>query len=165
MIIYMCTHTANRSDNCTYLDARLTFRSAESTGLVEICNEQGQWSVVCADNGVPPTTANVICNQLSFDRNFVNPSQVPLLNVGRPLTFTLASNLLCNGNESTLTSCFSEPIQLPSSSPGRQKRRIAPEELPSICGFQAQIQCGGEYTHVHSSYHSTPPLSLFSNLC
>ena len=129
----ICTHahfTVSPSDNCAYLDARLTFRSAESTGLVEICNEQGQWSVACADNGIPPSAAKVICTQLGFDGNFANLSTVPLssLNVGRPLTF---SNLECSGNESTLTTCVSEvPVQPPTSGPG--------------CSFQTRIQCGGE---------------------
>lgn len=134
---------------CSYLDARLTFRSAESAGILEICNERGQWSVACADNPLSSLSSiTVVCNQLQlgFVRSFVRYLRVPTMPVltgGRPFTNVLES-LACTERESNLTTCPREPVE---PSPGRRKRIT--DGLPSVCRQLTQISCGGEHVAFH----------------
>ena len=130
------TDTDFPASGCNYLDARLTFRSAESTGLLEICNEEGQWSVACGSSLIPLENVMVICNQLGFDPNFIRVDTFQSNPVLRPITFA-ASNLVCGGNESNLTSCLLTEPQDPN--PGFQKRLAEPLTCSSL-----EIQCGGK---------------------
>ena len=137
------------ASGCNHLDSRLTFRRANSTGHLEICNEVGQWSVVCGNSQISVNNIRVICNQLGFDPNFVRSNNLPqstaVLNVGRP---TISTQLiLCRGNESNLTAC---PQLIPDNFPGSPGKRQAVEPiLPVACG-SLEIQCGGEYIKPHA---------------
>ena len=133
------------ASGCEFLDARLTFRRAQSTGLLEICNQRGQWSVVCGNNAlIPENNIMVVCSQLGFDPNFVRSVSIPstsVLNVNRPTSFSVISNSLCGGNESNLTACL-RIIEVPSSNPGFNKR-LAPISDFLTCS-SLEVQCGGK---------------------
>ena len=132
------------ASDCNYLDARLTFRRAKSTGHLEICNREGQWSVVCGSSLISVDNVRVICNQLGFDPNFVISNNLPqstsVLNIGRPI-INVISGLGCRGNESNLTAC--PRIKVPSSVPGTFQKRLAAEPVPITCS-SLEIQCGGK---------------------
>ena len=125
--------------DCKYLDARLTFRRVNSTGHLEICNEVGQWSVVCGSSQISEENARVVCNQLGFDPNFVLSNSLPqstlVLNVGRPVT-SVISALECTGNELNLTACPQTDVSV----------EPAPEPCSSL-----EIQCGGKHISVSHS--------------
>ncbi len=149
-ILYHSFANTDRPRSCIYLDTRLTFRSADSTGVLEVCNELGQWSTVCADGGLSISDALVACNQLGFDPNFPpNMENVPLnpapSNGGQPVSFIFAGNGLgCRGNEQNLTSCPgasgmpTEPPPLPI-----RRKRVAPIGEPLACGSVSRIGCSG----------------------
>ena len=144
-------HT-DRPRSCTYLNTRLTFRSADSTGILEVCDELGQWSRVCADGGISIGDAIVACNQLGFDPGFPpNMDSVPLntnpaLSDGsQPVSFRFAGNGLgCQGTEQNLMSCpgASMPTE-PPPLPIRRKRQGG-EPLPLTCGSLSRIGCSGK---------------------
>ena len=133
-----------RVDGCTYLDVRLTFRRAESTGLLEICSEGGRWSVVCGSAPMPQNNIMVACNQLGFDPNFARSFNLNLtspLSIGRPVSSTI-SDLMCRGNESALTGCPKlQPIKTPDKT--SFTKRLAEDEDPPTCSL-LEIQCGGK---------------------
>ena len=138
LIVYFTDFPAT---GCNYLDARLTFRRATSTGHLEICNEVGQWSVVCGNSQISVDNVRVICNQLGFDPNFVRSNNLPqstsVLNLGRPITSILSAQIFCSGNESNLIDC-----DILDSLPGSPGKRQA--ILPVTCS-SLELQCGGEY--------------------
>lgn len=137
-------------NGCKYLDVRLTFRSAESAGILEICNEQRQWSVACADNPLSRlSTITVVCSQLQvgFVRGFVQYFRVPstpILTGGRPFTNILQS-LACTERESNLTTC-------PPGEPVEPRTKRITDGLPSVCSQLTQIRCGGEHMAFHIMY-------------
>ena len=148
-ITHTHTHT-DRPSSCTYLDTRLTFRSADSTGILEVCDELGQWSTVCADGGVALGDAFVACNQLGFDSSFPpNVDSIPInpavISGNQPVSFVLVGNGLgCQGTERNLTSCpgasmTTEPPPLPI-----RRKRIVQVGEPSACGSVARIGCSGK---------------------
>ena len=141
----MFTFTDFPATGCNFLDARLTFRRANSTGHLEICNEFGQWSVVCGSSQISVNNVRVICNQLGFDPNFVRSNNLPqstsVLNVGRPITFILSAQIFCSGNESDLTDC-----DILDSLPGSPGKRQAIEPISPVAQCSSlELQCGGEY--------------------
>ena len=125
------------ASGCNYLDARLTFRRATSTGHLEICDEVGQWSVVCGNSQISVDNVRVICNQLGFDPNFVQSNNLPdstsVLNIGRPITPVILA-LECTGSESSLTTC--------------PQNDITGEPLAKLCS-SLEIQCGGKFQNVN----------------
>ena len=119
---HTCTHYLGRpSNSCSHLDARLTFRIADSMGILQVCNAEGQWSTECAQS-INPTTASIACNQLGFDGDF-DLERLPIdqiLTSGGPVSFQLSRNvlLICSGSEHNLSSCIIvEPM-----TPARRKR-------------------------------------------
>lgn len=126
--------------NCVSLAPRLVFRQADSTGYLEVCNDQLVWSLACADNNITHATIMVACSQLGFDRNFVQSfparaSTVPYVVDGRPFTSVLTSrDINCRGDESRLQNC---------QTPSRLKRIAEPDEEPQ-CSSVLYVQCGGE---------------------
>ena len=132
------TFTDFPATGCNFLDARLTFRRANSTGHLEICNEVGQWSVVCGSSQISVDNVRVICNQLGFDPDFVRSNNLPqstsVLNVDRPITLILSAQISCSGNESDLIDC-----DILDSVPGKRQAI-----LPVTCS-SLELQCGGEY--------------------
>ena len=156
MHIHMLIHTyihvhTDRPSSCTYLDTRLTFRSADSTGILEVCNEQGQWSVVCADSSIASGDSRVACNQLGFDPNLSpNVNRVPInpavSDANQPFSFIFRGNgLSCFGMEQNLTSCAGAtvPTTQPPPLPIRRKRVVVE---PLACGTVARIGCAGKNT-------------------
>ena len=146
VIIDIIKLTDSPISDCNYLNARLTFRRANSTGQLEICNREGQWSVVCGSSLIPVNNLRVICSQLGFDPGFVQSNNLPqstsVLNIGRPIT-SIISGLACRGNESDLTAC--PRIEVPSNISGNFSKRQAVEPLPVTCS-SLEIQCGGKRT-------------------
>lgn len=152
--------TAYPSEGCSYLDARLSFRRANSIGYLEICDDEGQWSFVCADNTISTRTAMVVCRQLGFDPTLVrrvraSTSVLPPPSEERLFSFDLTSNgFSCSGNEMNLTSCVVE--QETDNAENRKRRNllhnaIDPSDSLSGCNSLTEIQCGGE--HVDLYYH------------
>ena len=139
--------TDRPSSSCTFLDTRLTFRSADSTGFMEVCDELGQWSTVCGD-GLAPGNAFTACNQLGFDPTFPpNLNIIPLnppVNDGSQPTSLLFSEtgLRCLGTEQNLTSCLGASITTtePPPLPIRRKRIVGE---PLACSTAARIGCSG----------------------
>ena len=132
------------------MDARLVYRSAESTGILEVCNELGEWSIVCADVGVSPDGAGVACSQLGYG----DLSLAPYISVeqfnrdlndgSRPTNFLLSeTGLFCFGNESHLSECQVPPQEPTPTPPGVRRKRIV-EPLPPQCGTVARIGCNCE---------------------
>ena len=146
--IYAHTRHTDRPSSCTYLDTRLTFRSADSTGILEVCDELGQWSTVCADGGVAFGDASVACNQLGFDSSFpANVGSIPVnpavISGSQPVSFIFAGNGLgCQGTEPNLTSCPGASMTTkPPPLPIRRKRIVGE---PLVCGSVARIGCSGK---------------------
>ena len=137
---------------CSYLDARLSFRRANSTGYLEICDEEGQWGLACAiANDIISRDTEmtmVICRQLGFNSSVVRSVSISAQELPtteeRQFTFALTSGgLSCRGNETNLTSC-SQQSDEPLAG-GRKKRVIDDStERPSVCSSFTEIQCGGE---------------------
>ena len=133
---------------CTHLSARLTFRSADSTGLVEVCN-RNIWSVACADAfGI--NEARVICRQLGFNSTYVNYTQlqhVQIINsieiqgelVPVDLVPIFDEFVGCLGNEASLAECQGRILTVT-----RRKRGLSLEVQPT-CQYRAGVQCGGIY--------------------
>ena len=157
-------HT-DRPRSCTYLDTRLTFRSADSTGILEVCDELGQWSRVCADGSILISDAFVACNQLGFDPSFPpNIDIVPLTtnpalsDGGQPVSFRFVENSLgCLGTEQNLTSC--PGVSMPTEPPPipLRRRRQAGEPLPLTCGSLVRIGCSGKkyyLKYMHACMHA-----------
>ena len=147
--------TAYPSEGCSYLDVRLSFRRANSTGYLEICDEEGQWSFVCADNTTSTTTAMVVCRQLGFDPTLVRSvsaltSVLPQTSEERLFSFDLTSNgFSCSGNEINLTSCLVE--RETDNVEGRKRRNLLhnADESLSGCNSLTEIQCGGEHIDLY----------------
>ena len=111
------------------MDVRLTFRSAASSGLLEICDENENWSSACS-SVVNENNAAVICRQLGFSsRNYYIGSAALIVTDQRPIKDELPS---CQGREESLQDC------LFSITP--RTKRLASE----ICRFQAELRCGGK---------------------
>lgn len=131
-LIHTCT--GYETDDCSYLDVRLTFRTAISSGLVEICNEERNWSIACS-NAFSENEATIICRQLDFNHRYINSftDSVPLiLNEQKPRTGEVPR---CKGIETSLAECqFSNQAR---------KRRGVENTEPNACNFQAGLQCGG----------------------
>ena len=146
--------TAYPSEGCSYLDARLSFRRANSTGYLEICDEEGLWSFVCADNTTSTTTAMVVCRQLGFDPTLVRSvraltSVLPQTSEERLFSFDLTSNgFSCSGNEMNLTSCL---VEQETDNVDRKRRNLLQDavESPSVCNSLTEIQCGGEHVDLY----------------
>ena len=144
-------HT-DRPRSCTYLDTRLTFRSAESTGILEVCNELGQWSRVCADGSISINDTSVACNQLGFDPSFPpNIDIVPLTtnpalsDGGQPVSFRFAENSLgCQGSEQNLMSCPGASMPTEPPPPLIRRKRQGGLPLPLMCGSLIRIGCSGK---------------------
>lgn len=140
------------SSGCTYLDVRLTFRSADSSGILEVCNQRRQWSIACADNQVSQSIAMVACNQLGYNSNFVRSTRIAstsasIVNNGRPSIFLENINgLACTGNETSLANCLNAVPVEPSPPPlGRRKRIADDDESPLVCNLVTRLQCGGKW--------------------
>ena len=129
-------HFAAHGSSCSHLDARLVFRTANSSGLVEICNEEGNWSISCT-NIIGENEANVICRQLGFIQGFTNYFRVGVSQTDeRPMFF--GTSLSCSGNETSLSDCLASPSPTPGiPMEGRRKRGI------SSCFLQVRLWCGG----------------------
>ena len=123
------TEYETENSNCSYLDVRLTFRSANSSGLVEICNDEGVWSIACRET-LDEDEKAVLCRQLGFStptnsfREFI-PSQ---LSETRP---KFKENLICSSEEKSLVEC-----QFHQAREGR--------EVSTTCNYQAGVYCGGD---------------------
>ena len=155
-------HTdVDRPRSCTYLDTRLTFRSANSTGILEVCNELGQWSRVCADGSISISDVSVACNQLGFDpsplpnidivRLSLNPA---LSNGGQLVSFRFSENSLgCQGSEQNLMSC--PGASMPTEPPPPLIRRKRQGGLPLTCGSLVRIGCPGKecLKYMHACMH------------
>ena len=116
--------------NCSYLDVRLTFRTAASSGLVEVCNENHTWSIACSDV-ISEDEVGVICRQLGFNGLFVNQFTKRIITDDKPRFSELARE--CIGNETTLLDCR-EWQEL-----GDEARDI----LDPPCDVQSGVLCGG----------------------
>ena len=134
---------------CSYLDARLSFRRANSTGYLEICSEEGQWGLACTnDVGISRDTAIVICRQLGFNssvvRSFrISVTELPMSGESQ-FTFALTSgSFSCRGNETNLMTCQQSDVL-----GGRKRRGI--DIRPSVCRTFTEIQCGGEQAHSYN---------------
>ena len=146
------------------LDVRLTFRTTTSSGLVEICNELGNWSIVCS-NKIREVEPIVICKQLGFSTQLTN-----YFTESVPLTLSNHRSRLnevpkCNGSESSLHEC--------QSSDQFRARRGLVSEGSNTCDSQVGLQCGGiylrdllqQYVHYCSaccSSTSVPPQIYFN---
>ena len=141
------THVDYPTTGCSPFDARLIYRRAESTGILEVCNQLGQWSIVCADGSVLPDGAMVACTQLGYMdaiRPYINTEPFnPNLNDGsREITDLLSeTGLFCFGNESHLSEC-----RLPPQEPGPTQPGIEPVSCSSV----ARIGCNSELLHTHT---------------
>ena len=151
--MYICgtiLHFAARGSSCSHLDARLVFRTADSSGLVEICNEEGNWSISCTDI-IGVNEAKVICRQLGFTPGFTNYLSVRVSQTDeRPMFF--GTSLSCSGNETSLSGCLASPSPTPGIPVGGRRKRRS-----SFCFSQVRLRCGGIYgiskLHVLVSVH------------
>jgi hypothetical protein len=112
--------------NCSYLDVRLTFRTAASSGLVEVCNENNTWSIACS-NTISEDEIGVICRQLGFNGADVNQFTKRLIRDEKPRLSEFTRE--CIGNETTLLDCRD----------GGEVRSVS--DPP--CDVQAGVLCGG----------------------
>ena len=103
---------------------------APSSGIVEICNEEGTWSIACAES-TDEGEANVICRQLGYMSGITNyfTQSVSLLDTRQKFT----GQLNCSGNEASLHNCVTSPTMIP----------IVRRSVP-LCNAQAYLQCGGK---------------------
>ena len=120
----------------------------------------GQWSVVCGNSLVSVDNIRVVCNQLGFDPDFVRSNNLPqstsVLNVGRPVTSVISTQLRCRRNDSDLTACPRGPVEVPDSLPGSPGKRQAVEPLlpdSQLPCSSLEIQCGGKYRQAIHTYN------------
>ena len=118
---------------------RLAFRSAKSSGLIEICNAQGIWSIACRDT-FDKLDESVLCRQLGFTTptNSFQELIPSHLNKSRQ---KFNENLNCLSGENSFIEC-----QLNQA---RERR----EKLSVLCGYQAGVQCGGIYLYLANSHN------------
>ena len=149
---------------CSYLDARLSFRGANSTGFLEMGDEEGQWGrastndaencqqdqrelgLTTNDDVISRDTVMVICRQLGFNSSVVQSFSISVISLSTIIgdTFTLISvGLSCSGNETNLTSCQHVQSDVPPNE-DRKRRGIRVPVQPSVCNTLTEIQCGGE---------------------
>ena len=126
------------NSNCSYLDVRLTLRSATSSGLVEICNEDGNWSVACS-NVIDEDEASIICRQVGFNSGFTKQFTERILDEDeRPRINEIPA---CIGDEISLLECKNRSS---TQSEGRKRRGVnIGTERNNTCDLQAGLLCGG----------------------
>ena len=127
--------TEYETATCSHLDVRLTFRNASSSGLVEICNKEGMWSIVTTSI-LSNNEKTVICRQLGFmnifDSNSFTERISECLSDQRE---KFDEFLRCNGDEDSLDECL-PLIDL------RKKRGLVDVET-SLSNLQVGLRCGG----------------------
>lgn len=118
-------NAAHENGSCLHLKTRLVFRTAPSSGIVEICNEEGTWSIACSEL-IDEDEANVICRQLGYTSGITSyfARNVSLLNARQKFT----GQLKCSGNEASLHNCVTSPTN---------------DSVP-LCNAQVYLQCGGK---------------------
>ena len=79
---------------------RLVGSTSNLEGRVEVFSNQ-QWSTVC-DDGWDNTDAGVVCRQLGFGSS---GTAIRSVGFGQGSGSIWLNNIICIGNESTLTSC------------------------------------------------------------
>ena len=140
-------HAGFERHGCSNLDVRLTFRSARSSGLVEICNEN-TWSIACS-SAFKENETQVICRQLGFNANFTNYfTEIVASNIESDMETSDVRDVViprfnkfadCSGSEKTLAEC--QTIQGQDSD--LHNRRGLNDNLDLSCIHQAAVQCGG----------------------
>lgn len=127
--------TEYETANCSYLDVRLTFRNAISSGLVEICNMEGMWSIATT-NMLNTNEKTVICRQLGFMNFFDSNSFTERISEHLSNQREKFDEFLhCNGNENSLDEC--PLIDL------RKKRGLVTVDT-SLSNLQVGLTCGGK---------------------
>ena len=112
------------------MDVRLTFRTAASSGLVEVCNENHTWSIACS-NVISEDEVGIICRQLGFNGLFVNQFTKRIITDDKPRFSEFARE--CIGNETTLLDC-------------REWQELGDEDiLDPPCDVQSGVLCGGNF--------------------
>ena len=86
--------------HCIGVAVRLVGGSSYNEGRVEV-NYNGEWNTVC-DDGWDATDAGVVCRQLGFGSS---GTAIGSAGFGQGSGSVWLDNVMCTGNESTLTSC------------------------------------------------------------
>ena len=127
--------------NCSYLDVRLTFRNAASSGLVEVCNQNNTWSIACL-NAISEDEVGVICRQLGFNGIVINEFTKRLLVDEKPRFSEF--NRECIGNETTLLDCRErQELLLPRNRRGLSLGGELGRIVDPPCDVQTGVLCGG----------------------
>ena len=148
MNLHIICFTGYEAGNCSYLDVRLTFRSADSSGLVEICNDEGVWSIACSSAFEEDEKA-VACRQLGFNAPiyFADLESIVIPHTETKPTFS--ENLNCGNEETSLVQCLFFG--------GRRRKRGLNDISPigeTTCN-QASVKCGGNcssYNVIYKEY-------------
>ncbi|KAJ8034473.1 hypothetical protein HOLleu_21326 [Holothuria leucospilota] len=122
---------------------RLTTGTTGSSGLLEILHDN-QWGKVCGDDEWDFDDARVVCHQLGY-HNATNSYKKTSI---QGYEFVSMSNVQCNGNETSISSCKHERLQ----------------EGNCPIGNNAHVTCEGRIMHLTYRFFSTLKPVLLSKV-